>query len=485
MSLDAGMGRAGFSARAGLDGEDFRRQADEIVARVAAEGIADIRLVFCDQHGISRGKTVMAEALPGAFADGVSMTTTLLLKDTSHRTVFPVWEAGAGLGRPELAGAGDFVMLPDPTTFRRLPWLEATGWMQCDLYFPDGTPIAVSARGIGKQAVAALDDAGFGYLSGLEVEFHLLKLEDPKLSPGQAGQPADPPAVSLLTHGFQYLTEIRGDEIEPITEVIARDVQALGLPLRTVETEFGPSQVEMTFAPLPGMESADAMFLFRGAVKQIARRMGCHATFMCRPHIPDLFASGWHLHQSLTRDGANAFMPAVDGALSPTGLAYLAGLLEHAAAASPLLVPTINGYKRYRPHTLAPDRILWGRDNKGAMLRVIGGPGEGATRIENRAGEPAANPYLAMAAQIHAGLDGIRRGLEPPAPSETPYDQPGAEQLPRSMIDALHAFHHSTFFREALGDEVVDWFAAIKRAEVSRFLSETTDWEQREYFEIF
>lgn len=487
MANDSGMGRGGLAARAGLETEDFLKRARDVLSRVEAEGIKDIRLVFCDQHGIARGKTVTAAALSGAFADGVGMTTTLLLKDTAHRTVFPVWDAGAGLGRPELAGAGDFVMVPDPSSFRILPWLAHAGWMQCDLFFADGAPVGFDTRRIGNQAAAALAEHGFGFTAGLEVEFHLLKLEDPSLRPGQAGQPADPPEVSLLTHGFQYLTELRGDEIEPITSQIARHVEALGLPLRTIETEFGPSQVEMTFAPLPGMRAADAMFLFRGAVKQIARRLGCHATFMCKPHIPDLFASGWHLHQSLTdlETGANVFSPSDDASLSDVGLSYLAGLLTHAAAASPFLVPTINGYKRYGPMKLAPDRIVWGRDNKGAMLRVVGGKDDPGTRIENRAGEPAANPYLAMAAQIHAGLDGIANARVPPPASETPYIDEDTAELPRSLMDAVTALDHSSLYRTVLGADMIDWFLTIKRTEISRFLSETTDWDQREYFEIF
>jgi glutamine synthetase len=145
------------------------------------------------------------------------------------------------------------------------------------------------------------------------------------------------------------------------------------------------------------------MVLFRSAVKHIARRHGYHATFMCRPKLPNVFASGWHLHQSLVSraGGENAFM-AKDGgeALSPFGRAYLAGLLQHARASTVFTTPTINGYKRYRAYSLAPDRAIWGRDNRGVMIRVLGGAGDSATRLENRIGEPAANPYLYMASQI-------------------------------------------------------------------------------------
>src|SRR5262249_16074445 len=155
--------------------------------------------------------------------------------------------------------------------------------------------------------------------------------------------------------------------------------------------------------------------------KQALRRHGFHATFMCRPRLPNVMSSGWHLHQSLVKNKKNAFVAGADF-LSNTGKHYLAGLLEHGKAACAFSTPPLNGYKRYRPLPVAPERVIWGRDSRGAMLRVVGGPGDPATRIENRIGEPAANPYLYFASQIHAGLDGIERKLDPGAPELKPYD---------------------------------------------------------------
>lgn len=481
-----GMGREDLVTRHGLWSDDDRRLGTEVLDRIAADGIEAVRLSFADQHGVLRGKTVVAGEVASAFAGGCTMTSTLLLKDTSHRTVFPVWQAGDIMGRADLKGAADFVMVPDPSTFRVLPWAEKTGWMLCDLYYADGTPVPFSTRRIAADAMAQLAEAGYDYLSGLEVEFHILRLLDPKLEPGQAGQPADPHEVGLLTHGYQYLTEQRMDEAEDILGVLRAQTMALGLPVRSVEIEFGPSQFEFTFRPQTGIASADSMVLFRSAVKQICRRRGLHATFMCRPQVKDLFSSGWHLHQSLwdRKSAANAFMPAKTGVLSDTGLSFIAGVMEHTAAACVFSNPTLNGYKRFRPFTLAPDRILWGVDNKAAMLRALGGPGDAASRIENRVGEPAANPYLYLASQVHAGLDGIRRKLTPATPADAPYAA-DAEKLPGSLMAAVEALRSSTFFRSALGDQFVDYILTIKDAEIARFLSEVTDWEQREYFEIF
>jgi len=226
-------------------------------------------------------------------------------------------------------------------------------------------------------------------------------------------------------------------------------------------------------------------------VKQIARRHGYHATFMCRPKLPNVFASGWHLHQSLVaRDGgANAFMAkniSKDGSepLSALGKSYLAGLLAHARASAVFSTPTINGYKRYRTYSLAPDRAIWGRDNRGVMIRVLGGAGDAATRLENRIGEPAANPYLYMASQILAGLDGVDRKLDPGPSADTPYETKAAP-LPKSLREAVFALNDDSFFRNAFGEKFVDYYVHIKNAEIERFQAEVSDWEHREYFEMF
>lgn len=483
----ASTGRGDFVARHGLYAPEQRRLAGEIAERIVKDGLDVVRLSFADQHGLLRGKALTADAAISAFASGCSMTTSLLAKDTSHRTVFPIWQSGGGMSLDGMTGAADLLMVPDPSTFRVLPWAGNTGWMLCDIYFPDGTPVPFSTRALMASALAELSGAGYDYLAGLEVEFHLFRMDDPQLRPEQSTQPAAAPAVSLLGHGYQYLNEYRQDLLEPVMELLRRDLVALGLPLRTMEVEFGPSQCEFTFHPGSGLVAADNMMLFRSAVKQICRRNGLHATFMCRPGLANLFSSGWHLHQSLLdpASGGNVFIPETDDALlSPVGRQFVAGLLRHARAGMVFSTPTINGYKRYRPNSLAPDRLLWARDNRGAMLRAVGGAGDPGTRIENRIGEPAANPYLYMASQIWAGLDGLRRAEEPPPPSDTPYDS-AAERLPTNLMDAVDALDGDGFFRGAMGDAFVDYLVTIKRAEIARFLDSVTDWEQREYFELY
>lgn len=485
---DDTMGRTGFVDEHGLWSDEDVTQANRVIDQIENHDLEVIRLSYPDQHGILRGKTIVAKEAGQVMRNGVSITTTLLAKDTSHTTVFPVFTPGGGFGIPEMENAGDFVAVPVPSSFRILPWAPKTGWLLCDGYLANGVPVPFSTRHILKKALGALAGKGYDYIAGIEVECHIYRLEDPMLQPEQAGQPAEPPKVSLLAHGFNYLTELRMDEIDPVFEIVRRDLMALGLPLRTMESEFGPSQFEFTMAPAGGLRAADNMILFRNAVKQICRRHGYHATFMCRPGLANAFASGWHLHQSLenTSDGVNAFMPATpDRLISEPGERFVAGILKNAPGAAVFTTPTINGYKRYKPNSLAPDRTAWGRDNKGAMLRLVGaGPGDTATRLENRVGEPAANPYLYLASQIYSGLDGIRNNLTPPPPTSDPYAN-DAEPLPTNLMDAVTALDQSAVFREAFGDQFIDYLLHIKRAEIARFLSAVTDWEHREYFEIF
>jgi len=476
-----------FVARHALWSDEQKEAARRLRRMVEEKNLETIRLSFADQHGILRGKTLVASEALASLESGCTITTTMLAKDTAHRTVFPVFAAGGGFGMKEMEGAADVLMVPDPTTFRVLPWSPATGWVLCDIHFGDGRPVPFSTRALYRSVLNRLAERGYDFVAGLEVEFHIYKLDDPKLAPEDAGQPGQPPSVSLLSHGYQYLTEQRYDQMEPALDIIRRDITALGLPLRSVEVEFGPSQCEFTFAPRRGLEPADNMVLFRSAVKQIARRHGFHATFMCRPKLPNAFASGWHLHQSLASraTGENAFAAKEGSApLSDHGRCYLAGLLEHARASTVFTTPTINGYKRYRSYSLAPDRAIWGKDNRGVMIRVLGDAGDGATRLENRIGEPAANPYLYMASQIVSGLDGIDRKRDPGPSADTPYETK-ADLLPKSLREAVTALNDDPFFRQALGAEFVDYYVHIKNAEIERFQADVSDWEHREYFEMF
>src|SRR5579864_5889539 len=481
-----------FVERHGLWTGEQARAAKAATQAIKKHKLELVRFSFADQHGVLRGKTVLAEDAPALMQAGVTMTTTLLAKDTAHKTAYPVFTPGGGFAMAEMQGAGDFVMIADPATFQVLPWAPNTGWFLCNIFFGNGKPVPFSARQILRDALKRLQTGGFDYLAGLEVEFHLFKLENPRLAPEDATWPPRAPDVSLLNQGYQYLTESRFDQIDAALEPIWRGITALGMPLRSVEVELGPSQCEFTFRPQAGLDAADTMILFRAATKQIARRHGLLASFMCRPAQPNLFSSGWHLHQSLIerKRGSNAFAGNTREGLSATGLHFLAGLLTHAHAAAAFATPTINGYKRYRAYTLAPDRAIWARDNRGVMVRVLGTPGDPATHLENRIGEPAANPYLYMASQVVSGLDGLKRTADPGPSADAPYEAK-APLLPKSLDEALAALGEDKVFRAGFGEAFVGYYAHIKEAELARFKAEAggnaevTAWEQNEYFDLF
>jgi glutamine synthetase len=477
----------GFVDRHGLGEPDRTEAAASVLAAIQSQRVEVIRLSFVDQHGVLRGKTMVAAEAARLMRDGCGAPSSLLLKDIANRTVFAAYSQGGGVGISEMQGAGDILMIPDPSTFKVLPWAPHTGWLLCDLRFTNGADVPFSTRDLFRRKIGQLSQRGYGFVAGAELEFHLFRLKDPRLQPEDAGQPGAPPEVELVNQGYQYLSELRYDELDQALEPIRYALEGLGLPLVSLEIEYGPSQCEITFQPLEGVAAADLVILARSAVKQAAARNGYHATFMCRPRIPNVVSSGWHLHQSLRHlaTGVNAFAgEAPDDVLSGFGRAYLAGLLAHAPASTPFSTPTINGYKRYRPYSNAPDRAIWGQDNRGAMVRVIGGGCSSATRLENRIGEPAANPYLYMATQIISGLDGVDRSLDPGPSADTPYETT-ATLLPRSLEEALMALDASACLRQGFSDDFVDYWLRLKRAELDRFNAEVSDWEQREYFSLF
>lgn len=486
-----------FAQRCGV--HDAAREAAclHTAGQIEASGIERVRLGWCDAHGMLRGKTLMAHAAVRALRDGVGMVGTLMLKDTADRTAWKVFEPGGADDLPGFAGAANLMLLPDPASFTALPWQAGTASLRCQPWFADGTPVPLDTRRVLQQALARLADAGYGLKTGLEVEFHIYRITDtaPQLDPERAGWPGLPPTVEMIHPGYNLHAEALIDLADEPLAIVQRTAQALGLPLQSLEIELGPSQVEAVFDATDALTAADQMVLFRNGVRQALRRAGYHATFMCRPPFPHIMSSGWHLHQSLVDlpTGANACVretPAPGSTvadarhtLSDAGAHWLAGLLAHARGMTVLCTPTINGFARFRPNALAPQSVSWGQDNRGAMLRVVGAAGDSATRIENRVGEPAANPYLYIAAQIHAGLDGLLRQLQPPPASEDPYGQSG-EQIPTSLAEGLAALQADAALTTGLGADVVRYFCRLKQSEIDRHAQaeDKADFERREYF---
>jgi glutamine synthetase len=492
-----GVGQHGFVARHGLYSSEQGAAADEVAARIGELGLRTVRLIVVDQHGIPRGKSLSPEVAIAAMSNGLDFSGAIYSLDSGNQVFVPPFAAGGGFGIAELTGFPDVVLVPDPGTFRVLPWADRTGWMLCDVYFSSGAPMPLDGRGLMRRALSELADVGYDFLAGIEVEYYIVKLDSDRIIPENAGFTPPPPAVSVFERGYQYLSEVRLDSAAATLEAIRDGLSAVGLPPRSMEDEWGPGQLEFSFSPIGGLAAADAVVLFRSAVKQMCQRRGLLATFMCRPALPNFFSSGWHLHESLISraDGRNAFASR-DQSLSLTGRQFVAGLVEHAIPMTVFATPTINGYKRYRPYSFAPDRVCWAVENRGALVRVQGAADDENSHVENRMGEPAANPYLYMAANIAAGLDGIRRQLEPPPPVEADPYAAQAPMLPASLGDAVGALAEDTFYRKAFGDVIVDYLIQMKRAELARYESaiaqnpppdgqDVSEWEMREYFEFY
>lgn len=492
-----GVGRSGFVGEHGLYSPEQREAAERVVARIRELDLRTVRIAVVDQHGLPRAKFLSAGAAIAGLRNGVDFSGAIYSLDSGNAVFPPEFAEGGGFGIPEFTGFPDIVVVPDPTTFQVLPWADRTGWLLCDAYFGNGKPVPLDGRHILRTQLERLAKAGYRYLAGLEVEFYILRRQSNKIGLEDTGAPPPPPAVDVFEHGYQFQSEVRLDGVNDTLTVLRDALCDVGLPPRTMEDEWGPGQMEFTFSPMEGLAAADAMVLFRSTVKQVCQHRGLLATFMCRPALPNFFASGWHLHESLLDDnGANVFVSDTE-TLSAVGRQYVAGLLDHAQGMTLFTTPTVNGFSRFQPYSFAPDRVGWAIENRGVMVRVQGGAGDSGTHLENRLGEPAANPYLYMAADIAAGLDGISRQLTPPPPvNSDPYAVENATPLPKSFGAGIQATADDPLYREQLGENFLDYYLMMKRAELARYTADieenppadgeqTSSWEMREYFEFF
>jgi glutamine synthetase len=490
-----------FIEKHGLWSEEQKRLAADLPRRVEAERLRFVRLAWGDAHGYVRAKTLTMPAFVSALTAGYNIGVATTTLDSAGARVFASFTRGGGMGLPEMTGSPNLTIIADPSTFRVLPWAQGVGWIIGDEYFNDGRPFHFSPRQLLRKTLRRLDDLGFAAMIGPEIEWYLLRVTAEHLGDDNIGAPGSrgrPIKTAPVEPGYHYHSESNMDLMQPAFDALGDAFTTLGLGLRSIENEWGPGQVECTFAPRAALDTADNVFLFRTATRQICRRLGYFATFMCRPALRGFYSSGWHLHQSLTAasTGGNLFMPQRAGEiLSPLGQSYLAGLLQYALPAAVFATPTVNGYRRFRPNSLAPDRATWAYDHRGAMVRLLGGAGDPATRLENRIGEPAANPYLFILSQIVAGLAGIEAKAALPPPSDEPYaaDRP---MLPKNLAAALDELDKEPLFRRALGDTFIDYFVKLKSSEAERYArwlkdagmppgDEPSEWEQNEYFDFF
>ena len=435
------------------------------VGQLADRGIRVVRLQYADLHGINRGKDIPTWVFEDAVADGVGFVEAIMTVDLRHNVI-----AGFEKGFP------DIVARPDLDTLLQLPW--DTGVAACIVELEDpgsNAPHPLDSRGVLKRVLAGFSELGLEPIVGPELEFYLCE-PDPAAPRGFRPYASQESPV--------YTVGGMADPDGTLARMVDASV-ALGLEPVAFAHEYGRSQYEINLRHAPALASADRAFRFKALVKELAERDGLRATFMGKPFNGDE-GSGFHLHISLVdAEGENACHDAGgEGGLAAVTRHFIAGVLEHAPATMVFFNPTVNAYRRISAEALVPTRVSWGHDHRMTLVRVPHERGA-ATRLEIRVGDGTASPYLSYAAALAAGLDGIRRELEPPAPIEgmiyeLPEDVQGIA-LPTTFQEALEALDADPVIHDALGAELVDTFRVIKGAELERFRTWVTDWEFEEY----
>src|SRR5690242_18562547 len=260
---DAGVGQPGFVARHGLQSDATVTLGREVAERILTHGLRTVRLAVIDQHGVPRAKSLSVPAAVAAMTNGLDFSGAIYSMDTGNHVFPPAFARGAGFGIEEFTGFPDVMLVPDPATFRILPWADRTGWMLCDAYFANGQPVPLDGRGLLRRQLAALAEAGYDFVAGLEVEFYIVKLDTTvPLTPENAGFTPPPPPVSVVERGYQYLSEVRLDSMTPVLEAVRDALAPLRLLPRSMEDEWGPGQLEFSFPPMRGLAAADNAILF-------------------------------------------------------------------------------------------------------------------------------------------------------------------------------------------------------------------------------
>ena len=376
------------------------------------------------------------------------------------------------------AGYGDYVHKPDLSTIRRVPWLPGTAMVMCDLldhHTHEDVPHA--PRSILKRQVARARAMGFEPMMATELEFFLFQKSYDEIA--DAGH-----------HDLQTLARFNIDysifgttKEEPLMRAIRNGLYDAGIPVENSKGEADAGQEEINIRYSDALDTADNHSIVKNAVKEIAHLHGHAATFMAK-YATDKAGSSSHIHQSLLKDGKPAFLDKdAPHGMSATMRHYMAGILEHAGATTYFLAPYVNSYKRFCVGMFAPTKAVWSTDNRTAGFRVCGADTKGV-RVECRIGGSDLNPYLALAAQLAAGLDGIERKLElEPELTGDMYGATGVREVPKSLRAARAELHASKILRAAFGDAVIDHYCHAADWEISELDRVVTDWDVKRGFE--
>lgn len=418
-------------------------------------GVQTVILAGADAHGIMRGKRIPIAELDRAAERGVALCDVVwALPVDEHEPVQPPPEHAGYFPRP---GYPDMCAVPDLETARIVPWHDRTALLLCDFVDRDGGAIPLSPRAVLRTVVERARAMGVEPIVGVELEFYVLR-ETPRSV--LAKRPSQLVAVDERPSVYGIVAASRN---EAFAGAVREALFRYGLAVEACNPEAGPGQFEINLRAAPALQAADEAFLLKSAVKEVAARQELLATFMAKPRS-DWPGSSCHLHLSVGEGTMRHF---------------IGGLLDGMAELTAIFAPTPNSYRRFVPHSWAGTTATWGVDNRSAGVRAIG-----ATRAELRQAGADANPYLAVAAALAAGLDGLARECEPPAPVDGDvYANGAAPPLPATLGEATDLLEHSALARDWLGDDVVGHCVAMRRGELAAQAAAVTDWETSRYLE--
>ena len=439
-------------------------ESKEYVLKMAKEhDVKFIKMWFSDILGMLKSFAITVEELEGALEEGMGFDGSSI----------------EGFARID---ESDMMALPDPETFQILPWRprehHAVARMFCDIQRPGGEPFEGDPRYVLKKNLKRAAEMGYTYYVGPELEYFYFK-------DSNGTQPLDVGGYFDMTP-LDAATDLRRETVLTLEE--------MGIGVEYSHHEVAMSQHEIDMRYTDALTMADSVMTYRLVVKQIALQNGVYATFMPKP-VFGINGSGMHVHQSLFKDGKNAFFDKNDKYyLSRVAKSYIAGLLRHAPEITAVTSQWVNSYKRLVPGYEAPVYLSWARRNRADLIRIPEyKPGkENATRIEFRSPDPACNPYLCFSVMLAAGLAGIEEGLEPPEPVEENVYEMSAEErkergigtLPASLWEAVQLTEKSKLVREALGDHVFNAFIENKKIEWDRYRTQVTSYELEKYLPI-
>jgi len=433
----------------------------EVIRKAHALNVRFVRLQFTDILGNFKNLAITINQLERAFEEGI------LFDGSSIQGFTRIHES-------------DMYLRPDPNTFTTFPWRPKEGGsvarLICDIYTPKGEPFAGCPRQVLRRVIEEAREMGYTLYVGPEPEFFLLETDE-------KGRPTK---ETIDTGSYFDLSPL--DRGEDARRDIVITLEEMGLAVESSHHEVAPGQHEIDLHFTDALSAADNVVTFKFVTKAIAKRHGLHATFMPKPFFGEN-GSGLHLHQSLFQNGVNVFADPTDKmGLSTVARSYIAGLMAHAPAMCAIGNPTVNSYKRLVPGYEAPVDITWSDRDRSTLIRIPAAGGE-STRVELRLPDPAANPYLIIAASLKAGLDGIKRKMTPGEPtSESTYDMSpeerhrlGIRSLPGSLREALDHLANDPLLREMLGEHIYDHYMKAKLIEWEVYRTQVHRWEIDQY----